>query len=413
MDASAAASAAQRAQNHLYTRQSWGHKIGLENMRRLCAALSHPQRAQPIVTIAGTNGKGSTATLLHTALRAAGKRSGLYTSPHLLRFAERIVVMDQALDDALFVRLYQRLLDAETDLGAQLTFFECATALAFLAFAESHLDYAVMEVGLGGRLDAVNAADCAMALITPIALDHQAQLGPTLAHIAAEKAGVMRPHRPVIMAPQTAAAQAVLCARAEALCCEITVAPPLAAFLQPAADRQPPYQATNFALSWAAAQRLGIDAHAFLAAAMAFSWPGRYQTLGQAPLCIVDGAHNAAGMRAFVTAAQHDTRLRGRRLSAVFTSLQDKAGAPMVTILRELRPHLHLCPLPMPRSRTLAELRALAPDADLHSSPALALQAARHTAGVCGAVLVCGSLYLVAEAMALHFGVGQRPCCLG
>src|SRR5215510_1333337 len=198
-------------------------KLGLESVRALASALDDPQRKFPAVHIAGTNGKGSTAAMTASVLRAAGLSAGLYTSPHLVSITERIRIGDDEIAPNEFARLAtdvraagERLV-AEGALPASPTFFEQVTMIAYLYFAERKVDLAVLEVGLGGRLDATNICEPVVTAITPVGFDHQKYLGDTLASIAGEKAGIVKPGIPVVIAPQSREAMAAIIARCEEL----------------------------------------------------------------------------------------------------------------------------------------------------------------------------------------------------
>ncbi|MEM6732292.1 MAG: hypothetical protein AAF658_12105, partial [Myxococcota bacterium] len=177
-------------------------------MRDLLDELGAPQRAYPCAIIAGTNGKGSACAALADVLMRSGRRVGLYTSPHLLRFSERFQIDGEPIEDDALIALYERVRECDArrvarDVDARpATFFELGTAIALLGFAKAQVDFAVLEVGLGGRLDATNAADRVLSVITPVGLDHQNYLGDTLAEIAGEKAGIIRPKVPLVLAPQ-------------------------------------------------------------------------------------------------------------------------------------------------------------------------------------------------------------------
>src|SRR5262249_13855619 len=195
-------------------------KFNLENISVLAQHLGHPERKYPSVHIAGTNGKGSTAAFLESILREAGYRTGLYTSPHLERINERIRVRGEPISDEAFAETFTRIheriesLLASGALRAHPTFFECATAIAFLYFAESSVDFAVFETGLGGRLDSTNIVTPHVSVITRIDFDHENFLGHSLREIASEKAGIIKPGVPVVIAPQREEAQRVLLTRA-------------------------------------------------------------------------------------------------------------------------------------------------------------------------------------------------------
>ncbi|HVY38938.1 MAG TPA: Mur ligase family protein, partial [Polyangia bacterium] len=260
---------------------SLGVEMGLDRVRRALAGLGDPQRRYLTVQIAGTNGKGSTAAMAEAILRAAGLRTGLYTSPHLARFTERIRVGGREADGDRLAALDLRVQAC----GERLTYFEIATVLGFLAFAEAGVDAAVLETGLGGRLDAVTCCEPVATAITSIGIDHTEYLGPTLADIAGEKAGILKPGVPCFVGRVPGEAAAVIRARAAA------VGAPLrwldADLPAPAAQLglTGPHQADNAALAVALAQavaaRLGrpLEAPAIAAGLGGVRWPGRLERL--------------------------------------------------------------------------------------------------------------------------------------
>src|SRR5437867_10433857 len=198
-------------------------KLGLKNTERLLAALGDPNKSFPSVQIAGTNGKGSTAVMLESICGAAGIRAGLFTSPHLILITERVRMGGKEISESDFAKLTQQVKTAATDLLRQgrletlPTFFEQVTAIALLAFGEANVELAILETGLGGRLDSTTAAGAAIVALTPIAMDHEEYLGKNLAEIAAEKAAIIRPGVAAIIAPQTKEALAVLIQRSKAV----------------------------------------------------------------------------------------------------------------------------------------------------------------------------------------------------
>jgi dihydrofolate synthase/folylpolyglutamate synthase len=398
----------------LYRRGNAGIKLGLDTMSALLAALGHPQRSLRCVVVAGTNGKGSTSSLISSALGRAGHRVGLYTSPHLLRFTERIRIAGQELAPERVVALATRLREAEARCPRSPTFFECATALALVAFAEARVDAAVLEVGLGGRLDATNVVDKWLSVITPIDYDHQEYLGDSLAAIAAEKAAIIGAGRPVVVAPQAPEAHAVIAATATARGASLYRAGPDV----PVPPGLPPYQVPNFqtaAAACAVIDRLGLTCGAATVreAMASFAWAGRYQWLAGAPPVLLDGAHNPAGSRALVAALDADPRVAGRRIQAVFSAVRGKDAAAMLEALTPRLAGVHLCPLASRRGRAEDELRALAPTGAWHPTAAAALEAARAAAGPRGLVLVTGSLFLVADALAEVTGEPRDPAIDG
>jgi dihydrofolate synthase/folylpolyglutamate synthase len=404
-------------------------KLGLANVTRLLAALGDPQRAYPAVQIAGTNGKGSTAALLAAICRAAGLHAGLYTSPHLVSITERIKLDGRDLAPAEFARYATTVRAAAETLhdatGARPTFFEQVTANALLAFRAAGVRLAILETGLGGRLDATTAARAATLAITPVALDHQAYLGDTLAEIAAEKAAIIRPGARVVLAPQARAAAAVIAAR----CCECNVVPRhateeievhdatadgrLRATFRTEADTyervrlalRGRHQLTNAAVAIALAESLraqgfDITRAAIIAGLEEARHPGRLELLPGTPPLLLDGAHNPAGAAALSTYLKEFGRAP---LTLVFGAMADKQLDEIVARLFPAAARLVLTSPQNPRAATLDTLARLArphvaPELiTCAPTPADALRVARELTPPGGLVCVTGSLYLIGE----------------
>ena len=405
----------------LFPRTNFGMKFGLERMRKALTALGDPHLCAQTLHVAGTNGKGSTCAFAESALRAAGMRVGLYTSPHLRHFCERIRVDGADLPEeraaALFAGILERVpwaLDADG-----LTFFELATLLAFLAFAEASVQVMVIEVGLGGRLDATNVVAPLACAIAPLSLEHTQHLGPTLTHIAREKAGIIKEGVPCVSAGQAREAALVLQAVADRAGArlwrpgrdyrfESRVAEPFCyagpgeGAWQVHAEPSLPghHQRANAALACGlleAASRRGLPITADHAARGLASarWPGRLQRISERPVVWLDGAHNPHAARAL--AASLPALLEGRSLQLVFGALADKDAAAMLAAIAPLAAGVHLCAPASPRALDPASLVASFPAARVYQSARAALDAARSAAGEGGAVLCCGSLYLVGE----------------
>jgi dihydrofolate synthase / folylpolyglutamate synthase len=412
-----------------------GMRLTLEPFRRLLAKLGDPQRGLPAVLVAGTNGKGSTAALLAAIGCAAGYRTGLYTSPHLEEPRERIRVDAIALATLELDGLLEAVVDAA---GDELpTPFEALTAAALLEFAEDGVELAVLEVGLGGRLDATNVVEPLLSVITPIAFDHQAELGATLAAIAAEKAGVLRAQRPAIAwgeepessAALRAAAEAcgatldfgveeaeVVAARADGLAGQTVVLRTAGAQHRLRVALAGHHQLRNVALAVLAAERLaaggfdGIDGDAIARGVGGCRWPGRLEAvaLPDGPTVLLDGAHNPAGS---VALAEHLVNL-ATPFDLVFGALADKDVASMAAALAPAARRVWLAPPDSPRALPLAALAAL--PALAGATPASGVVEAFERALGAAAVdrapllVVTGSLYLVGEARRLlreHYGV--------
>jgi dihydrofolate synthase/folylpolyglutamate synthase len=409
-------------------------KLGLENVSRLLAALSHPERSFPAVQLAGTNGKGSTAAMLDTICRAASIKTGLYTSPHLVSITERIKIDGREIERDEFARHTARVRDAALDLrdetGALLTFFEQVTAIALCAFREAHVDLSILETGLGGRLDATTAARASVVAITPVALDHQEYLGSTLHEIAAEKAAIIRAGAEAVVAPQDADALEVVLAR----CREMSVAPRFATedIHITSATRDGRLRATfrtaedvyeNVALSLRGRHQLVNAATAITLAevlrARGFAsltragivaglesahHPGRLELVEGSPPLLLDGAHNAAGARALRAYLDEFTRAP---LTLIFGAMRDKDLTEIATTLFPVAAKLILTAINSPRAAAPDALKAYLPASFdpakvfLAQSADEALRVARDETPSGGTICVTGSLYLIGETKSL------------
>jgi dihydrofolate synthase / folylpolyglutamate synthase len=407
-------------------------KFGLENITVLAAALGDPHRTIPCVHIAGTNGKGSTAAMLESVLRAAGLRTGLYTSPHLERINERIRVNGRDISDDAFAAAWTRVhetieeLMAAGKLHAHPTFFECITAMAFVPFASQPVDIAVYEVGLGGRLDATNIVEPEVAIITPIDFDHENFLGHSIKEIAAEKAGIIKPRARIVSSVERPEARRVIaqrCQEAGARLIEIDEA----WRLEEVQASDGCYRATarssdsNRAISIAPSLPGRFQLRNALAAATAatllnergFSitddsiargiattrWPGRLERIAERPPVYIDGTHNPAGARELLRFWQEN--FQGRRIHLVYGAMRDKAVDEMAGILF---PHVETVILTEPRqpraisAPLLAEITAhLAARHLVIRDPNEALDRAISLALPEDAIFVAGSLYLVGD----------------
>jgi dihydrofolate synthase/folylpolyglutamate synthase len=421
------------------------HKFDLAHMRVLLAALGHPENRFPAVLVAGTNGKGSTAATLVSILQASGLKTGLYTSPHLIRINERICLNGEPIADDDFALLHdvvdrtaERLV-GEGDLPWHPSFFETLTAMAFEYFARNRPDIAVLEVGMGGRLDATNVVEPRLSIITDIALDHQKYLGSTVAEIAREKAGIIRPGGIVVTLPQLSEANdvignAILNAGARAVNAVPYV--PLSSGPWPVANGQwKPYavellgetiqvesplvgrhQLRNVALAIAAAEELHhqgmmrITPETIAQGIRQTHWPGRFQVVpatADNPEYVLDVAHNPAGawaLRSTLSAAYRDSE-NGREITMVFGVMRDKAIREITEILFPIARHVIVTHANNPRSAGPDEIRQAAArvaagiDIVEAENVASALNRARNVAGPGGLVVVTGSIYVVGEAM--------------
>jgi dihydrofolate synthase / folylpolyglutamate synthase len=403
----------------LYGLQSHGIKLGLDGIRALLALLGHPEASFPAILVGGTNGKGSAAAMLEAMLRAHGRRVGLTTSPHLVRPEERIRIDGRDVSEEELGALLERVRDAcrrglaDGSLAAHPSFFEVITAVALLGFSDAKVDAAVLEVGLGGRLDATNATDPVASAIVSIDLDHVATLGGTLAAIAAEKVGIARAGRPLVSGVTQEEALSVIRARCREIGAILLAAPPLPSGLVPPLPgaHQRGNAAVAVATLTAAAGALGLTVRevAVREGLASTRWPGRLQRIPGAPEILVDGAHNPAGSRAL---AEFLSGMRGPRPVLLFASMQDKDVEGLVS---PLLPHVGAIVATAPRvARALppedlaARIAAAGGQAEAAATPKAALERARALAGPAGLVVVAGSLYLVGEVLAIVEGREAR-----
>lgn len=407
-------------------------KLGLDAIRELCGELGNPQERFPAIHIAGTNGKGSTAAMVESVLRAAGIRTGIYISPHLVSITERIRVDGEMIPPEDFARLATRVRTAGERLHREgrvrtiPTFFEQITAIGYLWLAEQQVELAVLEVGMGGRLDATNICHPVVTAITPVGLDHQQYLGSTIAAIAGEKAGIIKPGIPVVVAPQEAAARAVIAARATELDApliegEVTSElvgrrPDLrqcATFHAPSGrytlemalrgDHQRLNAATAISIvDLLRHQGWKIGAEAVVTGLEKTCWPGRLDLrTGPAGLpFLIDGAHNIAGVE--VLSDFLIDYCAGRPLSLIFGAMRDKDLTAMTRRLFPLFAQVILTGIDSPRALDPAEIDAPSGVERVAHLPAALELAARLTPPE-GLVVVAGSLYLAGEVLA-HLG---------
>lgn len=398
--------------------------LTLERMERILAALGHPEaRIPPVIHIAGTNGKGSTLAMIRAGLEGGGARVHAYTSPHLARFHERIRLAGELIDEGALIRLLDECEAANG--GAPITFFEITTAAAFLAFARVPADWTLLEVGLGGRLDATNMiAQPRLTIITPVSIDHQQYLGNTLAEIAFEKAGIIKRGVPVIVGPQKPEAMAVIEERAARLGAPVIahgqhwhvgseggrlVYQDESGLLDLPLPALPgPHQVMNAGAALAALRHVGMNDAACEAAVTRAVWPARMQRLRNGPLTEsapgvelwLDGGHNPAGGEA-VAATLAAMPPRETFLICGMLDTKDVAG-----YLRAVGPHAAaLWSVSIPgESHTLSadQTRDIAASVGIDARAAASVDAA--LAAIAGdhpqaRVLICGSLYLAGRVL--------------
>ena len=394
----------------LFGLERFGMKFGLSNMARLCDALGHPEHAFASVLVAGTNGKGSVTAMVDTALRAAGHRVARYTSPHLVHLEERFAIDGRDVSTADLTGAAARVqqvvegLIESGALAAPPTFFECATAIAFELFRDAGVAIAVLEVGLGGRLDATNIVSPVAGAIVSIDFDHQAQLGNTLASIAAEKAGIARRGVPLVCGRLPGEARDTIVAICRELgapfidvalddriAARVAAARPLAL----AGDHQVVNAAVAVGLLDALdARGLHVDERAILSGLRDTTWPGRLEAFDVEGCTVwLDAAHNPAGARAL---AAHLQRVAPEGVTLVFAAMKDKAVAEMLAALRSVAARVICTTAPTPRAFDAAALAAIAreggDDVEVVADP---LDALRRACALGRPVVVAGSIFLV------------------
>ncbi|HEX3744554.1 MAG TPA: folylpolyglutamate synthase/dihydrofolate synthase family protein [Bryobacteraceae bacterium] len=391
-------------------------KLGLERIRAVLEALGRPQDRLHFVHVAGTNGKGSICAMLDSALRSGGRRTGLFTSPHLAEPTERIRIDGVPVTAERFAAAFDRVhacvegLIAAGEIDMHTTYFETVTAMALTVFEEERVDMVVFEVGLGGRLDATNVVIPDLAVIAPIDFDHEAYLGTSLDAIAREKAGILKPGVPAVFARQRPEAARVLEARLiDAQWSEhwpvrnlevdargssfrledLTIRCPLAG----------EHQVENALTATLALRRLGIAKAAIEAGIAGAQWPGRLERVSEQPEIILDGAHNPAGARAL--AAYIERFYAGRRIRLIYGAMRDKAVAEISGILFPLADEVTLTAPRQARAMAPEMLREIAEHPNMRIAPDI--ETALGSAGE-GVTFVTGSLFLVAEARAAIIG---------
>jgi dihydrofolate synthase / folylpolyglutamate synthase len=414
-------------QAYLDGRAKLGIKFGLEAMRALVGELGHPERSYPTLLIAGTNGKGSVAAYVDAVLRAGGLRSGLYTSPHLVRVHERIAVDGREISPSALGRAVGRVRQAADRLVASgaleqhPTYFEVLTAAAFVHFQSRRVGAAVLEVGLGGRLDATNVAEPLASAIVSVDLDHQEFLGASLGEIAAEKAGVLRAGRTTVLGPLPGEAHAATARRADELGARLIdagegtrvvevhagvlgVTTPSGAYAGlhplPGAHQRDNLLVAIRLLEEAKRAGLPVNLSRLPDGIAATRWPGRLERIEGAPPLLLDGAHNPAGARALAAEL-----LTQKPFVLLFGAMADKDVESVARSLFPLAEALVLTAPPMDRAASPAEVAARAGEsargAHLEPDVRKALAAARQMAGPNRLVVVAGSLYLVGEVKAI------------
>lgn len=382
----------------LYGTQLFGIKLGLENVEKLLAAMSLPAQGMKFIHVAGTNGKGSTCAFMHAILREAGVSAGLFTSPHLIRFNERIRDAEREITDEEIEAGLAQIRTLVADWDPHPTFFEITLALALDWFRQRGSEWVILETGLGGRLDATNAITPEISVLTRIGMDHVEQLGDTLAKIAAEKAGIIKPGVPVVTAPQDAEAMKVIRDRARTLKSDLALVEEPLSHVR--LGLMGPHQAWNAAVALEALRELDIRVPAVIleSALQKVHWAGRFHHLEDGRF-IVDGAHNGDG--ALALAWTWKTEFPNEKATIIFGGATGKDLVDVMWPLAEVAARWILTPFNSPRSVPAGELTEALLEANEESAEwaeatslddacALARQYPER-------ILVTGSLFLVGE----------------
>ena len=380
----------------LFSTQKKGVKLGLENIYRLLDALDNPQRSLRFIHVAGTNGKGSVCAMLDSVLGAAGVRTGLFISPHLIRFNERIQVQGVPIDDESIVTGIERI-RALIDEEHHPTFFEITTALALDYFRSRNVELVILETGLGGRMDATNVVTPLVSVLTSIDLDHQKWLGNTPAEIALEKAGIIKPGIPAISTPQLLEVRPVIEQIAQERSTTITyVDSPIDDLL---VGLPGSHQRINAAVAVEALRHVGIKVTSTAiksGLANAF-WPGRFHRIDNR--IILDGAHNVSASKRLIQTWRE--QFDGERPLVIFGGLEDKDLASMTAILSKIARHFFLVPVRSPRAVSPSAVQDLLPPGTPHTLCASVNKALEQVNLLDEPILITGSLFLVGEVLAI------------
>ncbi|HEY2772557.1 MAG TPA: Mur ligase family protein [Candidatus Binatia bacterium] len=385
-----------------------GMDFRLERLTPVLDALGHPERTFACVHLAGTNGKGSTAAMIEAALRAGGYRTGLYTSPHLVSFRERIRICGAPVSREAVVDGVQVVSNAASQCSAGLTFFEIATLAAFVEFRSRKVDIAIVEAGLGGRLDATNVVHGDVAVITSVGIDHAEYLGNSIAAIAAEKAAIIKPGSIAISGAVTQEALEAISRRATEVGARHLAwgrdfgpfAPLVEARREQGRGLAGDHQVVNAAVAAAAvdalAPRFALEAQIRNRAIIDVRWPARLEAVPRrsgSGLLILDAAHNPEAARALAAAVETVAPAHPRVL--VFAAMADKDWRAMLEALAPHFDRIVATAPPMPRAERPQRFLEVAPDAIVEESPSRALEVAEELASVHGSIVVTGSIFLL------------------
>jgi dihydrofolate synthase / folylpolyglutamate synthase len=403
----------------LFAQQERGIHPGLERMRSLLYVLEHPEKNLQVVQVAGTNGKGSTARMVSSILQAAEPEPswgpvGEFTSPHLFRFNERIRIDGLEISNDTIERLVEKLQVVHAQVPA--TFFELITALALLHFRERAVCWAVLEVGLGGRLDSTTAVQADACVITGISLDHTGILGDTLEQIAFEKAGIIRPGVPVVTGASGVSLEVIRARAAELKApiwvldedilireqtvnrdgIQLEIETPLGK-ISARSNLRGQHQVRNAALAMAVTQRLGIPVQAIQSGLKNAIWPGRLELIPGEPAILLDAAHNPEGAQALVDFVK---LLNPRAVTLIVAGMKDKELSGIARVFSSLNAQvISTRPSLSPRAALPEEIAEQYPQARVASNVKIALELARQITPEDGLIVIAGTIPLIAEVL--------------
>ena len=391
----------QEALDWLFATQQFGIKLGLSQPRRLLReTLSFPKPGVKVIHVAGTNGKGSTCAIIDSLARACATRSGLFTSPHLVDYRERIQVGGIQISEETCAKYLTHLKKHVAQWEHHPTFFELTLAVAMRYFREKNCELIILETGMGGRLDATTAVPADVAVITPIGMDHCQWLGDTLEDIALEKAGIIIPKKPVISSPQQPSAYYAIEQEANERCSPLHfIQEPLEGYTLNLLGK---HQKQNAAVALAAVEQAGLTLNYDIVkqALTTIRWPGRFERIEDSHI-ILDGAHNPHAAKALVKTWQRE--YPNQKAQIIFGAVEDKKNDEVLAIISSISAHIHFSPIDSPRSLTKDDYQAVVPDKTaytIHSTLEIAL-ATINTQDLSAPTLICGSLFLIGQTKAL------------
>ena len=397
----------------LYETQQFGIKLGLEQPRRLLRELrAYPATGVKVIHVAGTNGKGSTCAMIDAIARSCGLCSGLFTSPHLINFRERIRVNGAEISEEKTAQYLTEIRELVASWEHHPTFFELTLALGMMHFKQQGCEVIALETGMGGRLDATTAVPADVAVITPVAMDHSQWLGETLAKIATEKAGIMIAGQAVLSSAQTPEARDVLKKHAN------DIGSPIRFITDPYTESEislmGPHQLYNASLAIAAAKhaQLPVNTKIISDALASVNWPGRFERCSAPDFpseIILDAAHNAQAAEALTKTWQE--QYPHCKATMIFGAVEGKNTELVISILSRIAAHIHLTPIDSPRSLSSDELaRSIHADTPhtIHANIVDAIDSACHQASN-SPVLICGSIFLIGHVKAMLSQESARP----